>query len=285
MSAFRMTPEHEADLDGTGARRAYVEVDERPRLNVLDYGGTGSPVITLPGITTPAMSFDFVAQAMRANHRVLSLDIRGRGLSDTGTSWTLDDYADDLEALVRHLNVKRPVLVSHSMGARIAAHAAARPDSTYRGVIIADPPLTGPGRDVYPTPLSVFEAQLEEAYAGTTTDDVARWWPRWPRREQELRARWLASCDLDAIRGSYHSFDEDDFLVDWTRVTVPAVFMYGDESPVVTAAGLQDCRAANPGATYLGVPGAGHMVFWDNCDAAIRLLEHALSIVEDASAS
>jgi N-formylmaleamate deformylase len=281
MPEFHMTPTHESDLKGTGSKRVDVDVSAvGPRLNVLDYGGTGAPVITLPGITTPAMSFDFVAQAMRANYRVLSMDIRGRGMSERGASWTLDDYCGDLEAVVEHLDVDRPILVGHSMGARIAAHAAARAPQSYRGVVIVDPPLTGPGRDVYPTPLSVFESQLDEAYAGTTVDDVARWWPRWPRREQELRARWLASCDLDAVRGSYHSFDIEEFLPTWSRVSTPAVFIYGQESPVVTAAGLAECREANSAASYVGIPRAGHMVFWDNFPASTQALLAALRDLE-----
>ncbi|MDA2987389.1 MAG: alpha/beta hydrolase [Actinomycetota bacterium] len=276
MTAFTLTSDHLADLAATGAEQVVVETEGRPRLSLLDYGGEGVTVIMLPGITTPAMSFDFVSQGVRADYRVLALDIRGRGQSEAGTSWTLDDYAEDVAAVVEQLGLDRPILVGHSMGARIAAMAVARSPQAYRGAVIADPPLTGPGREPYPTPLSVFESQLSEAYAGTTADDVARWWPRWPRREQELRARWLASCDLDAVRGSYHSFDDVDLLPIWSQVSLPAVFMFGEESPVVTAAGLVECQQANEAATYIGVEAAGHMVFWDNYPSAMQLLTSAL---------
>lgn len=276
MGKFVLTADHHADLASTGAESVVVATSAGLRLNLLDYAGSGPTVLCLPGITTPAVCFDFVAQSIKGQFRVLTLDMRGRGCSDTGASWTLGDYVDDVEAIVHDLALNRPILLGHSMGARIAAAAAARDSTAYRGAVIVDPPLTGPGRDPYPTPLATFETQLQEAYAGTTTDEVAKWWPRWPRREQELRARWLASCDLEAIRGSHHSFDDVDFLDAWSQVSTPAVFMHGEDSPVVTPDGLADCQQANPRATYVSVPDAGHMVFWDNYLEATLLLASAL---------
>lgn len=273
MRDLTMTADRAADLARAGAESVVVNTTSGLRLHILDYGGTGPVVLCLPGITTPAICFDFVAQALRDDYRVLTLDIRGRGSSDAGSSWTLEDYVDDVESVVRGLGLRQPLLLGHSMGARIASAAAARDSSAYLGAVIVDPPLTGPGRNPYPTPLAVFEAQLQEAYAGTTTEAVAQWWPRWPRREQELRARWLASCDLQAIRGSYESFDDVNFLDAWSKMSTPAVLMYGLESLVVTDEGLADCRRANPSATYVGVAGAGHMVFWDNyADGTAQLM-------------
>lgn len=283
MTHFTMTRGHRADLAATGATEVFVERPNGPRLCVLDYRGAGKPVLMLPGITTPAICFDFVARAFAGDYRVLSLDIRGRGQSDNGQGWSLDDYVDDVEAVVDGLALQHPILVGHSMGARIAAQAAARTPGAYCGAVIIDPPLTGPGRPPYPMALVAFESQLEEAYAGTTADEVARWWPRWPRQELELRSRWLASCDLEAVRGSYRSFEEEDFLTTWRRTTVPAWFISGAESLVVTESGLADCKSAKPDAEYSIVPTAGHMVFWDNYSDAVRLLREALGSLSGPS--
>lgn len=280
-----MTPLHRTDLEATGAAEVFVSQAGGPRLCVLDYGGAGQPVLMLPGITTPAVCFDFVARAFAGEYRVLSLDIRGRGQSDAGQGWSLDAYVDDVEAVVAHVGLGPFILVGHSMGARIAAQAAARTPDAYLGVVIIDPPLTGPGRPPYPMALDAFERQLEEAYAGTTVQEVARWWPRWPEQEQELRSRWLASCDLEAVRGSYRSFEEEDFLESWRRTDVPAAFISGEESLVVTESGLAECQAAKTDASYAIVPAAGHMVFWDNHAEAIRLLGDALREIESSSES
>ena len=84
------------------------------------------------------------------------------------------------------------------MGARITA-VAADPRLDLRGTVLVDPPMSGPGRGRYPTTLEAFLGQLDQARRGTDADEVAASWPRWPRREQELRARWLGSISRDAI--------------------------------------------------------------------------------------
>jgi N-formylmaleamate deformylase len=247
------------------------------RLHVLDYGGAGVPLVVLPGITSPAITMDFVARELTDLVRPIVLDVRGRGLSDAGPSYTLDDYAADTLAVVAGLGLDRPLLLGHSMGARIAAVVAASGGADPRGTVLVDPPMSGPGRGPYPTTLTAFLGQLAEAERGTDADEVARSWPRWPRREQELRARWLSSCDQAAIAATHAGFESEDFFDVWPKVPAPTVLLHGADSPVVTAAGVAEARAANAGATFVEIPDAGHMVFWDNPATALTLVRQALT--------
>lgn len=246
------------------------------RLHVLDYGGSGVPLVVLPGITSPAISMDFVVREVADLVRPIVVDVRGRGLSDVGKSYTLEDYADDTVAVLAGLGLDRPVLLGHSMGARIAAVVAAR-GVPLRGTVLVDPPMSGPGRGPYPTTVEAFVGQLEQAQRGTDADEVARSWPRWPRRELELRARWLSSCDREAIVATHAGFESEDFFATWPRVPAPTVLVHGGDSPVVTAAGAAEAAAANPAAQLVEVAGAGHMVFWDEPAAARDTLRRALT--------
>lgn len=246
------------------------------RLHVLDYGGPGVGLVVVPGITSPAVTMDFVARELTDLVRPVVVDVRGRGLSDAGPSYTLDDYADDLDAVVDGLGLERPLLLGHSMGARAVAVAAARARTPLRGTVLVDPPMSGPGRGPYPTTLQAFLGQLEQARRGTDADEVARSWPRWPRREQELRARWLSSCDTEAIVETHRGFESEDFFATWPAVGAPTVLVHGGDSPVVTAAGAAEAAAAHPAARVVDVPAAGHMVFWDQPQAALDLLRDEL---------
>ena len=260
-----------ADLADVPATSRWVRSGD-VRLHVLDYGGDGVPMVVLPGITSPAITMDFVARELRDLVRPVVLDVRGRGLSDSGPSYTLDDYADDALAVLDDL--PDPLLMGHSMGARIAAVTATR--RRLRGTVLVDPPMSGPGRGPYPTTLQAFLGQLAEAQRGTDADEVARAWPRWPRREQELRARWLSSCDEAAIVATHQGFESEDFFATWPAVPAPTTLLYGADSPVVTADGAEEAAKANPAATLVAIPGAGHMVFWDNPAGALHLLREAL---------
>jgi N-formylmaleamate deformylase len=264
-----------ADLADVPATSRWVR-NGAVRLHALDYGGDGLPLVLLPGITSPAITMDFVARELTDLVRPIVLDVRGRGLSDSGATYTLDDYASDTLAVIAGLGLDRPLLLGHSMGARIAAAVAAG-GAALRGTVLVDPPMSGPGRDPYPTTLAAFLGQLAEAARGTDADEVARSWPRWPRREQELRARWLSSCNPDAVAATHAGFETEDFFDAWPKVPAPTVLIHGADSPVVTAAGVTEARAANPAAQFVQVPEAGHMVFWDNPTPARTLLRQSLT--------
>ncbi|MEV8314101.1 alpha/beta hydrolase [Streptomyces sp. NPDC059900] len=264
-----------ADLADIPATSRWVR-SGATRLHVLDYGGPGVPLLVLPGITSPAVTMDFVVRELVDEVRPLVLDVRGRGLSDGGGSYALEEYAEDVEAVVTGLGLDRPVLFGHSMGARIAAVTAVRGKVALRGTVLGDPPMSGPGRGPYPTPLAAFLDQMAQATRGTDADEVALAWPRWPRREQELRARWLASCDAEAVRATHRGFESEDFFDWWPSVPGPTALLYGADSPVVTAAGAAEAARLHPAAVLRGVPDAGHMLFWDSSSAAVAALREAL---------
>ncbi|WSF20965.1 alpha/beta hydrolase [Streptomyces sp. NBC_01353] len=249
------------------------------RLHALDYGGDLPPLVILPGITSPAITMDFIARELTDLVRPVVLDVRGRGLSDDAEGFGLEEYAEDTEALISGLGLDSPLLFGHSMGARIAAVVAVRAKVAVRGAVLADPPMSGPGRGPYPTSLEAFLRQLSEARHGTDADEVAVSWPTWPRPEQELRARWLSSCAEEAIVGTHRGFEHEDFFDWWPRVPTPVAMLYGADSPVVTAAGVEEAARANPAAALHGIPGAGHMIFWDTPATALAALRTALSTV------
>jgi N-formylmaleamate deformylase len=285
VSVPRVSDAARADLAAVEAESRWVQSGV-VRLHVLDYGGDRRPLVVLPGVTSPAVTLDFVVRELRDLVRPVVLDARGRGLSDTGPAYAIEDYVEDVEAVVATLGLQEPLLLGHSMGARIASWAAARSAVPFGGSIIVDPPLSGPGRGGYPTPREAFLEQLHEGQRGTTADEVQRFYPRWSRTELELRARWVASCDEAAVLESFRQFSEvEDFFSWWPEVPAPAALIYGGASPVVTAEGAREAAQANPAATVHEVPGAGHMVPWDELDAFMAIVRPLLAAHVQAPAA
>ena len=246
--------------------------------HVLQYGEPGAPdLLVIPGITSPAATADFLAVILAEwGHRVHVPDVRGRGQSGRAPAGRhrLTDYADDVAALVDGLGLRRPAILGHSMGARIAAaYAVTHGPADHAPLLLVDPPVSGPDRGPYPTTREQFLEQLHEAQRGTTAEEVRRFYPRWPERELQLRAEVLASCDETAVVETHAGFETEDFFPYWSKVTAPAVLIRGGVSPVVPEAAAADLRAANPDIEIVTVPDAGHMVPWDNLPgflAAVR---------------
>jgi len=265
VSGREITDSHKEELRALGVDSVWVrngEVD----LHLLDYGGDRHPLLVLPGITTPAVGWDFVLAGIRDLVRPIVMDLRGRGFSGTGGDYSTPEFVGDAEAAVSQLALQRPLVLGHSLGARIATLLTLKLAGV-AGLIAVDPPLSGPTRGPYPTTRSSFEAQLREARSGATADEIQAHLPAWPRSELALRARWLSTCDPEAVLKTYDWFAKEEFLDRWPEVECPAAFIYGEASPVVTAEGAADAFAANPRASYHSIPEAGHMIPWDNLAA------------------
>jgi N-formylmaleamate deformylase len=248
-------------------------------LHLLEQGDeAGPPVVVLPGITSPATTWQFVAEQLATTSRVFVVDNRGRGLSDAPLDGhDLETYAEDIAGLIVAVGIDRPIVLGHSMGARIAAALAVAHPDIARAWIIVDPPLTGPGRDPYPTPLSDFVDGLALARAGATAEDMRPFFPSWPDRELEIRATWLATCDEHAVRETYARFSSEDFFPLWRRLRGPALFVRGADSLVVTDAGLAEIEAANPAIPTVSIPHAGHMIPWDNLAGFIAVVQEFIA--------
>jgi len=237
------------------------------RLHYLEYGSDGQPLVIVPGITSPAITWGFIAEKLADGHRVIVLDVRGRGLSDKPTTgFTLPDYAADVAALLGALDLDRADVLGHSMGARIAAAFGVLHPDLARRLVIVDPPLTGPGRPEYPTSLEAFMEQLAKARECATVEDMRPYFPSWDDEQLRLRAEWLPTCDETAVRETWLNFHSED-LFDYLRALKPPVlFMYGGESPAVSDEGAQEVHETNPSLEIACIPSAGHMIPWDNLD-------------------
>lgn len=262
----RARPEHEAaraaDLaSSTGVSRT-VDSDGHA-IHVLSYPGEGPATIVIPGITSAAITWDFVARELADVAQLNVVDLRGRGLSDRSVDYSTTACARDVAAIALALGLDRPVLLGHSLGARIAAKAAIAQPELARALILIEPPMSGPDRP-YPMTLEQFVSQLHAAYAGTTAEEVAAIWPGWPPAEHELRARWLDTVSEESVVQTHAGFESEEFLDDWPRLAAPLTFVHGVNSKVVTAEDVVTLGERNGAAGFVAIADAAHMQPWEN---------------------
>ncbi len=99
------------------------------RQHVLRFGGVGTPLFLVPGITSPAPTWAFVGEWFGRRFDTYVLDVRGRGLSEHGPhlDYSLEACAADVLALAQALGLNRFHLVGHSM-ARGSSPSPRRPE-------------------------------------------------------------------------------------------------------------------------------------------------------------
>ncbi|WP_064576751.1 alpha/beta fold hydrolase [Cupriavidus gilardii] len=242
------------------------------RQHYLRYGGPGegrearNPVIVVPGITSPAMTWGFVGECFGRQFDTYVLDVRGRGLSEAGEAldYSLDAQAADVIAFAEALGLKRYSVVGHSMGARIGLRAArAKPAGLVRLAMI-DPPVSGPGRRPYPSQLPWYVDSIRLARRGIDVDGMRAFCPTWTEAQLRLRAEWLHTCDERAVVASFDGFHQDDVHADMPHVAVPALLMVAGRGDVIRPEDVEEIRGLMPQLQVARVPDAGHMIPWDD---------------------
>jgi pimeloyl-ACP methyl ester carboxylesterase len=215
--------------------------------------GEGEPVVLVHGFaSTKEVNWvqpGWVATLTRAGRRALALDNRGHGQSTKlydPADYHTAKMADDVRALMDHLDLERAHVMGYSMGARICAFLAVRHPERVRAAVFG-----GLGIhlvDGVGLPESIAEA-LEAPSLDDITDPQGRTFRAFAEQtKSDLRA--LAAC----IRGSRQTLTRDQAAA----IRVPVLVAVGTKDTVAGSA--HELAALIPGARALDIPGRDHML-------------------------
>ena len=215
--------------------------------------GEGEPIALIHGFaSTKEVNWvqpGWVSELNRAGRRVVALDNRGHGASSKlydPAAYHSVAMADDVRALLDHLQIERADIMGYSMGARITAFLAVKHAERMRSAVLGGLGVRlveGVG-----LPESIAEA-LEAPSLNDVHDPTGHMFRAFAEQtKSDLRA--LAAC----IRGSRQTL---------TREEVGAV-----RAPVLVAVGTRDLVAGSaqalvaliPGARTLDIPNRDHML-------------------------
>ena len=110
------------------------------QLHYLNYPGEGETLVLLHGLSANAHSFGgFISAGLDQYIRVISVDLRGRGLSSKPDSgYTLVDHAQDILGLLDTLGLEQVILGGHSYGGRLAIYMAVHHAARVKKLILID---------------------------------------------------------------------------------------------------------------------------------------------------
>jgi len=138
----RMTGKTLRPVDPSPHKVLYVPVDKGVRLEVLDWGGEGPPLIFVPGNGNTAHVFDDFAPKFTGKHHVYGVTRRGFGRSSkpepNDEDYDADRLGDDVLAVMAALKLDRPVVAGHSLGGEELSSIGTRHPETVRGLIYLD---------------------------------------------------------------------------------------------------------------------------------------------------
>lgn len=192
---------------------------------------------------------------------IVNYDKRGHGLSAVGTApYTMDDHADDLAALLDHLNVTGAVLVGLSVGGLIAQLLASKRPDLVAALVLAD---TGYkiGDD------ALWNERIEAIQTGgmgVAGDAVAERWFTEAFRTSDPDAVsgfqiMVSRMPLDGYIGTCAAIRDCDLKEIASTLPIPVSCLVGDQDVATTPDLVLDMARTIPGARYDVIKDAGHM--------------------------
>ena len=99
----------------------YIKVQDI-NVNYIQYGnGKGKDILLLHGWGQSIQMMKFLGDNFSDKYRITILDFPGFGESDEPSSpWTIEKYSLMLEEFVKKLKIKKPIVMGHSFGGRVA---------------------------------------------------------------------------------------------------------------------------------------------------------------------
>ncbi|MFC8500953.1 alpha/beta fold hydrolase [Pedococcus sp. NPDC057267] len=134
-------------------------------VHLLAQGAPGAgTVLALHSISSNGLAWRPLAATLAGRVSVVAPDLRGRAESCGLRSTGLADHVRDVVAVIEHLGLDRPVLAGHSMGAFVAALAAASRPDLVGGVLLLDGGLS------YPSPRTFDVDEVLHGVIGPAMD-------------------------------------------------------------------------------------------------------------------
>jgi pimeloyl-ACP methyl ester carboxylesterase len=247
------------------ARVSHLFVDVGgSRLHLLDFGGSGRPVILLHGVGGQAWMWHEVGPGLTASGRILALDLRGYGDSQwSENGYSTDSHADDVEAVIDGLGVDEVDLVGFSWGGLVAlAVVSRRPELVRRIAMIDIPPSSAQSETEIP-PLGGAYADHAEAVEGERRLS--------PRAADGMLATMAAfgtraapggglTRKLDPFFLERWPFRSDDRWDELRALHKPLLLVHAADSVVLSAEDAERMRDEAPDARLVEIADCGHLI-------------------------
>ncbi len=244
-----------------------VELPTGVTLNYAEQGSTeGIPVILLHGMGDSWRSFEPVLQFLPEDILVIALSQRGHGdSSKPEKGYLYNDFASDLAAFMDALNIKKAVLVGHSMGSSNAKRFALDyPERTLGLVLIGSftDASNDPGdQEFYDTVISKMEDPLDRDQMEELQKEVVG---------GKIPQQFLETIVQEALKVPARVWQavllrdlEEDMSAEQSKIKAPTLIMWGDQDPVSTRS-AQDLQLKTiPNAKLLIYEGFGHAPHWE----------------------
>jgi 3-oxoadipate enol-lactonase len=248
------------------------------RINIRDQGQGEPNLVFLHYWGGSSRTWEEVIAQLENQHRSIAVDHRGWGESDApAQGYGISDLANDAQSVIAALELRRYVIVGHSMGGKTAQLLASRRPAGLAGLVLVAPSPPGPTvlpneqreallhsydsresiayvRDNILTALPLTEAQKERVIEDSLRGAAA------------AKHAWPTQAMLEDIRTETH------------RINVPTLVLSGERDQVdPTARVREEVLPCISGAQLQVLPQIGHLPMLEAPEAVAQAIRQFVS--------
>ncbi|MCD6356073.1 MAG: alpha/beta hydrolase, partial [Anaerolineaceae bacterium] len=198
------------------------------------------------------------------NYHITMLDARGHGYSDKPkTGYDLDTMSEDIAALIKYLNLNKPVFIGHSMGGSLGAHTAALYPDLFGSAVLIDPAFRE-RTDKDRADLTAKRTEEIRAIKAHTRNEIIqiirKKHPVWPDLFIPPSADGKILMSIDAVN-IINNIDAS-WKEDLKQIACPILLITADVElgAIVTPEISANIQHLYPNVELLHIPGAGHSI-------------------------
>ena len=269
--------------------QSHFIVRDSIKLHHLDWGNHGRhPLVLVHGSRLHAHVWNHFSRRFSDRYHIIALDQRGHGDSGWGAEhgYQMENFYQDLHAVVEARGLSRFTLIGHSLGGRVSMlYAHRHPDLLERLVLVditPGRPNAAPGADfsrITETP-GPGDFPSEEA----AIDYLGKLLFRAPPHMIEESVRYgMRRMEGDRYTWKYdpafrrRSVAPIDLWSAMQSVPTPTLLLYGSHSNVVTPELAARLGQTMPNCLVERIDNAGHALFTDQPDAFAASVERFLA--------
>ena len=215
-----------------------------------------------------------VAESLMQYGDILLLDNRGHGLSSIveGTA-TLDDFADDAEALLKHLSIKKCIPVGLSVGGMIAQILARRTPSKFPKLILCDTRHKIGNAQIWNDRIASVN---EKGLASISDGVMERWFSKsFHATHPEKVAGYKNMLERTPAIGYIQAvvaIRDGDLTETAKQIKIPTLCIVGSEDKSTSPEEVKNLSDLIAGSRFEIIQGSGHIPCVDNPELLSKLI-------------
>ncbi len=239
---------------------------------LLQYYDADQPAETtllfLHGWRSESKVWQSVIQRLNGKYRIYCVDLPGFGGSELPRyAYSLDDYAETVEAFLDRLKISKVALIGHSFGGAVGIKTALKYPQRVRSLILVD--SSGIRKKKIVKSLSTVAAKLLKPVFTLPFMQRVR-----KKIYESMGAEdYVTRSELKDI---YLKVIQEDLSPLLKTITVPTTLIWGRNDTETPLEHAKLMKSEIPHAQLFVIPRAGHYSFLDDTNEFVKILENNL---------